>query len=438
MADLKYWIWLTSRTGIGPRGAYRLIEQFGSPEAVYLANSQDYNRIPDLSARAKESLRWKNLDEMDCVLGDCDRLGIRIMTCQDADYPERLRNIKDRPLVLYCKGKKIAFDQEVTVAMVGTRSCSPYGIQVGGELAMNLSRCGAVVVSGIAEGIDSAVVRGALKGGGPVVCVLGGGIDVRYPASSAPLYEDVAAVGCLISEYPPGTEPKGEHFPVRNRIISGLSLGVIVVESALKGGSMITVSHAIEQNRDVFSVPGSWGAPASDGANWLVSRGDARLIRSVWDIVEEYEDHFPGKLDPSKILGQRIGAQRMESLPRTGKPPKAKRLKEKLPKEKPPKEKPPKEKPLAEPRQASAEKAVDKDESVGYILWREHREHLTEDQRDVLLVLDGGALNAEELIERTRLPVRRVLTSLTLLQMQGLVAETTDKRFQGKVRLKMD
>lgn len=186
MASLKYWLWLTSRTGLGARTGQILVERFGSPEAVYFADRGEYDQVPELSSYVKESLGRKSLDESDRILGDCDRLGIRIMTCQDADYPERLRNIFDPPLVLYCKGKEIAFDEEVAIAMVGTRTCTPYGVRVAGKLAMDLARCGAVLVSGIAEGIDAASIRGALKGGGRVVSVLGGGIDKRYPASSAP------------------------------------------------------------------------------------------------------------------------------------------------------------------------------------------------------------------------------------------------------------
>lgn len=418
MASLKYWLWLTTRTGLGARGARRLVEQLGSPEAVYYAGPEEYGRVPDLSAWTRESLRRKSLDESDRILGECERLGIRVMTCQDADYPERLRNIYDPPMVLYCKGKKIAYDEEVVIAMVGTRTCTPYGTRTAGKLALDLARSGAVVVSGIAEGIDAASIRGALKGGGRVVSVLGGGIDVRYPASSAPLYDDVAATGCLISEYPPGTEASRNHFPVRNRIISGLSLGVVVVESPVKGGSMLTVEHASDQDRDLFAVPGPVDAPASAGTNRLIRRGNAQLVQGAWDILEEYVDRYPGKLSRAHPLDREAEAQRMESVPRPGKPPKAE--------------------PPAEMRQTSPEKPVDKDAPVGYILWREYARLLTEDQRDVLLTLDGGTLGADELIERTQIPARRILSSLTLLQMQGFVDETLDKRFQGKVRLKME
>lgn len=418
MASLKYWLWLTSRTGLGARNGQRLVERFGSPEAVYFADRGEYDQVPELSAYMKESLGRKSLDESDRILGDCDRLGIRIMTCQDADYPERLRNIFDPPLVLYCKGKEIAFDEEVVIAMVGTRTCTPYGVRVAGKLALDLARCGAVLVSGIAEGIDAASIRGALKGGGRVVSVLGGGIDKRYPASNAPLYDDVAAAGCLISEYPPGTETNGKHFPVRNRIISGLSLGVVVVESAVRGGALLTAEHALEQDRDVFAVPGPVDVPSSGGTNRLIRLGTAKLTEKAWDILEEYVDRYPGKLGNIRPLSRETEIQRLESVSRPGKPPKGE--------------------PAAETLQKPTEKTVDKDGQVEYIDWQEHSGELTDDQRDVLLALDGGVLSTDELIERTQIPARRVLSTLTLLQVQGYVAETPEKRFRGKVRLKME
>lgn len=418
MASLKYWLWLTTRTGLGAKGAQRLVEQFGSPEAVYFADRGEYDRVPDLSAWTKESLGRKGLDESDRILGDCDRLGIRVMTCQDADYPERLSNIYDPPLVLYCKGKEIAFDEEVAIAMVGTRTCTPYGVRVAGKLSMDLARSGAVLVSGIAEGIDAACIRGALKGGGRVVSVLGGGIDKRYPASSAPLYDDVAAAGCLISEYPPGTETNGKHFPVRNRIISGLSLGVVVVESAVKGGSLLTANHALDQDRDVFAVPGPVDVPTSGGTNRLIRLGTAKLTEKAWDILEEYIDRYPGKLGNVRPLDREAEAQRLESVNRPGKPSKSE--------------------PESETGRKSTEKPIDKGEAIEYIVWQEHSGDMTDDQRDVLLALAERPLSTDDLIDRTQIEARRVLSALTMLQVKGFVAETPEKRFQAKVRLKME
>lgn len=417
MASLKYWLWLTTRPGLGIRAAWRVVEQFGSPEGAYFASAGEYNYIQELSAVAREGLCQKDLSVADRILGDCDRLGIHILTCQDADYPERLRNIIDRPQVLYCKGKKIAFDEEVAIGVVGTRKCTPYGARVAGKLGLDLARNGAVLVSGIAEGIDSAAVRGALKGGGRVVCVLGGGIDRKYPAVNRDLYDDVAAVGLLVSEYPPGTEHKAGHFPVRNRILSGLSVGVVVVESPLKGGALLTAEHAMDQDRDLFAVPGPVDSPASGGANRLIRLSEAKLTEKVWDILEEYVDRFPGKLGHARLLSREEEEQRLESaLNRvSGKAPPA----------------PPA--PAEEP-----EKVIDKRDDLEYIDWKEQQSRFTDDQRAILLELGARPLPAEDLIELTGIPTRRVLSALTLLQVQGYVAETPEKRFAAKVRLKME
>ncbi len=221
MSNLKHWIWLTQRRGLAGQAAFRVLEHFGSPEQAYVGDEGAYALVGGLSGEAVRSLMDKSLDGANEVLGDCDRLGIRLLTLQDATYPERLAAIHQPPMVLYWKGRQIAFDEEVAIAMVGTRGATPYGVRVAAQLAMELTRKGALIVTGMAQGIDASAVRGALKAGGPVVSVLGCGIDVVYPRYHWELYEDVAAVGALISEYPPGTEPRGGNFPIRNRIISG-------------------------------------------------------------------------------------------------------------------------------------------------------------------------------------------------------------------------
>lgn len=255
MSHLKYWVWLSTRRGLAGVTMQRVLDHFGGPERVYYAHAKDVDELTGLSGLARSSLKDKSMREVERILDRCDQLGIRVMTRQDAVYPQRLENIPQPPLVLYAKGRPISLDDQVAIAMVGTRSCTPYGERVAGKLAMELTHGGAMVVSGMAQGIDAASIRGALMAGGTVVSVLAGGLDVIYPRYHRFLYEDVAASGLLLSEYPPGTEHKGSHFPVRNRIISGLSLGVVVVESPRRGGALITASHALDQNRDVYAVP---------------------------------------------------------------------------------------------------------------------------------------------------------------------------------------
>ena len=413
MSNLKHWIWLTQRKGIAGQTAVQILEHFGSPEQVHAADRGAYETMGGLSEGAMLSLLDKSLDGADRILGDCDRLGIQLLTFQDSAYPERLTAIPQPPMVLYWKGRQIAFDEEVAIAMVGAREATPYGVDMASRLSIELTRRGALVISGMAQGIDAASVRGALKAGGPVASVIAGGLDRVYPHYHKDLYEDVAAVGALISEYPPGTEHKGSHFPVRNRILSGLSVGVIAVECARSGGTLLTIGHAIDQDRDVFAVPGPVGAPMSEGPNRLIMAGTAKLILGAEDVLCEFEQRFPGKLRRTEPLPPETAEQRLEGIT----PP------------------PLEDRPRALPQDKKQPKIQQKEE---YLRWPDCKDKLTDDQRDLLLALNGGAARADDLVERTQIPARRVLSALTLLQVQGYVSEESGKRFQAAVKLKME
>lgn len=414
MSNLKHWIWLTQRTGLAGQNAVRVLEHFGTPEQVHAADEGAYVQVGGLSQATIRSLMDKSLDQADRVLGDCDRLGIHLLTRQDATYPERLKAIHQPPMVLYWKGKQIAFDEEAAIAIVGTRAATPYGVQAASKLSAELTRNGALIVSGMAQGIDAAAVRGALKMGGPVVSVLGGGIDVVYPKYHKDLFEDVAAVGTLISEYPPGTETRGSNFPIRNRIISGLSVGVIAVESGRYGGTLSTVNHASEQSREVFAVPGPMDAPQSEGTNRLIQEGAAKLILNADDVLCELVARFPGKLKVGwdAFSSREMEAQRLEGtavVPERREPV-------------PAKEKPPQE----------------KRGEIPVLRWADCKGKLTDDQRELLLALNEGAAVADDLVERAQIPARRVMSAMTLLQVQGYVAEESGKRFRAAVKLKME
>lgn len=414
MSNLKYWIWLSLRKGLAGENTERVLAHFGKPELVHAADEEAYRMVGGLSDTAIRSLMNKSLDQADVVLGDCERFDIQLVTRQDATYPALLKSIHQPPLVLYWKGKQIAFDSQVAIGMVGARQATPYGVQAATKLAAELTRKGALVVTGMAQGIDAACVRGALKVGGPVVSVLAGGIDRVYPRYHQDLYEDVAAVGALISEYPPGTDHIGSHFPIRNRIISGLSVGVIAVESARASGTLLTVNHAIEQDREVFAVPGPIDAPQSEGTNRLIQEGSAKLIMEADDVLCEFVEKFPGKLRLGRgaALPPEAEAQRLEGAADA-----LQRDSLRKGREKPAKE--------------------DQDDVV-YLRWADCKDKLTDDQRSVLLAMEAGAVQADDLVERTQIPARRVLSALTVLQIQGYVAEESGKRFRAAVKLKME
>jgi len=403
VSALKYWIWLTSRKGVGHQDALKMLDHFATPERIYYADPEEY-ALAGLRPAAVEGLQRKDLAQADKILEDCERLNLTVMTLQDANYPERLRQLADPPAVLYIKGKLFSFDEEVAIGVVGARNPTPYGERMAERIGMDLAANGALVVSGIARGLDARAIRGAMKAGGPVVSVLGGGVDVYYPAEHRYLYEDVAAAGALITEYPPGTVNDGRHFPQRNRILSGLCLGVVAVECSIFGGTISTVHRAMEQDRDVFAVPGPADAPMSAGPNRLIRQG-ARLVTCGQDILEEYWNRFPGKLK----VPDYDTYQNMQG--RLTPPEEAQPEPEKAP-----------EPPAPAPTREKVPAA-------------QQRERFTDDELLILAALKTGKRSADEVVEATQIPARRVLSALTMLQVQGAVEEHPGKRFSALVEL---
>lgn len=307
---LLYWLWLAGRAHISDREKLRLLERFGSPEACYLAKSAPEG----LSPEGQEAFLDKDLAQAEDILGKCAKRKIRILTWQDAQYPNRLKNIPDPPLVLYYRGLLPDFDSQVPIGIVGTRKATAYGLNTALALGGEIAACGGLVVSGMAEGIDTMATRGALEQGKPAVGVLGCGVDVVYPASNRKLFHTMDQQGCLISEFPPGEKPNRWNFPKRNRIISGLSCGVLVVEAPSKSGALITARQAMEQGRDVFVVPGNIGVAACEGSNALMKDG-AIIVTCGWDVLEEYQHAYPGKLKKETARADKISVDNSSAPP---------------------------------------------------------------------------------------------------------------------------
>lgn len=407
MATLKYWLWLSTRRGLGTLTAVRVLERFGTPEAAYFADDGAYDTVEGLSRQGKDSLADKDLGEADRILAECDRLGCRLLTLQDAAYPQCLRSIADPPLLLYLKGELPRVDEELVIGMVGARKATPYGRKTAGSMAMDLGRAGAVICSGVAEGIDSACIRGALSAGGRVISVVAGGLDVIQMGSSRALYDDIAALGALVSEYPPGTPCASGHFRPRNRIISGLSAGVVVVEGGAASGALITAHAALEQGREVFAVPGNVDAPMSVAPNRLIHDQEAMAVRHAADVLAEFLPRFSLKLGESMDADTR--EQRLsEVMARTER---------------------------SEGKQKERPSPVSETKAAVLTLDDAARAGLTDDQRDILLALDGKSIHPDDLVEQLQIPARRVLSALTLLQLQGYVKEENGKRFTACVRL---
>ena len=402
MSNLRYWLWLSALRGVGRTVKLRLLYQLGTPENIYFADEVALAQA-GADRKAIDALRsGSSLTEADRILGDCHRLGLRVLTIQDTEYPDRLKSIYDPPLLLYVQGRMPVIDEEVAVAMVGTRDCTPYGILAAETLSHAMARQGALIVSGLARGVDAAAHRGALLAGGLTAAVLGNGHDVIYPAENRRLYEDIAASGVLLSEYPPGTRPEGRNFPVRNRIISGLCLAAVVVEAPFGSGALITAETALEQGRDVFAVPGPITSKASQGANRLIRDG-AGVAGESWDVLREYADRFPHKLrcvrvEPPKVVGyeaREAAAAAAREIPAA------------------PEEKAPDLPPL-----------------------RLYDSGLTDDQIAILRCLrEAGTAQIDDIIEATQIPARRALSALTLLELEEQVRQESGKRFTLAVTL---
>jgi len=276
------WLGLALVVELTPRRAFKLVERFGTPDAVLDATLSALERadVPAETAAAIREGRARARTE----LASLARAGARVVAWSDEAYPRQLREIPDPPLVLAVRGTLV--DDEPAVAVVGTRQASEYGRRIAAEIASGLAGVGVTVVSGLASGIDGTAHQAALAAGGRTVAVFGTGIDRVYPRWHRELAESIVGQGALVSEFPCGAEPMKFHFPRRNRVISGLALGTVVVEAAEESGSLITAKFAVEQNRDVFAVPGPADAPRHRGPNRLIREG-ARLITCAKDVLEE-------------------------------------------------------------------------------------------------------------------------------------------------------
>ncbi len=390
MSELRYWVWLSMAEGLTDVGKSILYNSFASPRDVYFAAESDYRALGGLTSRDLKALSYKRLDKADKVLEDCARLGIRVITRQDAAYPARLKNIFDPPAVLYVRGNLTAADEDAAISVVGTRRCTAYGIKTARRVGAELAASGCTVVTGLAAGIDSAAAQGALSVGGKVIGVLGCGPDVVYPADNAGLYEDVMGKGLLISEFVPGTRPDSWRFPVRNRIMSGLSLGVCVVEAPIRSGALITAHRALDQGRDVFVIPGNVDSKQSEGCLKLLQEG-AQPVSGGYDIVREYISMFPDKIRIERVPSERERKQsEVRREPEPG--------------------------PTGEP-----ERKLMAPEDLG--------NDVSEGEKAVFAVMGKDPMLADEITELAGLPPEKVMAALTMLQIGGYVDQAEGQRF---------
>jgi DNA processing protein len=304
--DLADWIALNMVRRIGPRTANLLLDRFGSPASVFAASRHDLVAVglkPDTISELHES---GILGKANAEIERLEQMNARVITIEDDEYPPLLREIYDPPIALYVRGDLNPASQRPCLAVVGSRRCSTYGVNASQSLARALAEQGLTIISGLARGIDAAAHRGALEAGGATIGVIGTGLDVTYPKEHAKLTEEIITDGAVITEFPLGTPPLAQNFPYRNRILSGLCFGVLIVEAAEHSGSLITARMAYEQGREVFAVPGNITSQTSFGPNYLIKDG-AKLVQHWRDVVEElpreWKDRIPGSPTPEENKG---------------------------------------------------------------------------------------------------------------------------------------
>jgi DNA processing protein len=375
--NLKYWIALKSIDGIGNASFQPLLEHFGSPCAVFSATVHDLTAIPGINKKSAVAIAsFKSWNIILQQMEELNKTGIKIVTYLDEDYPPHLLNIYDRPAFLYVLGQ--LEEEDIPIAIVGSRHASTYGKYTTERLSRELALKGITIVSGMARGIDSCAHRGALAAQGRTIAVLGSGLDVIYPPENKKIFNDILQNGAVISEYPPGTEPLSYHFPARNRIISGMSYGVLVVEAGEKSGSLITARLAMEQGRDVFAIPGAIDSASSRGTNSLIKQG-AKLIDNIDDIIEDI-----------------------------------------LPQLERPSTKPP-------PRKAEPVPACAMQTTVESMI-----APLNSIDQAIVNILALEEMHADDIIDSTGLPAAEILSSLITLELKGIVLQHPGKVFSLK------
>ena len=401
-----YWIWFAELKGINLWTKRQLLETFHDPESIFLAEENALTGFPKEVAAA---LQNKDLTESRQIYERCLQKGIGILTYMDEAYPESLRNIEDPPMVLYVKGNLPDWQTQPVIGVVGTRKASSYGLQTAHLLATQIAVCGGLVVSGVATGIDAASMEGALDAGKTTVGVLGGGVDVVYPAGNRVLYKRTEENGCLLSEYPPGARPFPGNFLRRNRIISGISIGLLIVEAPEKSGALNTARHAFSQGRDLFVAPGNLGVETCRGSNALLQEG-AYAVLSGWDVVKHYENLYPGVVENRPVPLRKVAAGPLPKVAQTTAAPEKGKDK----------------------KHAHPQIPIDNGDKSTYSVINKRPVSLSDQENAVLALLSEVPQLPDVVMDATDLPFGTVQSILTRLAIKGLVQNHPDGRISRK------
>ena len=408
MSELQHWVWLSERLAVRPRRKLELLEALGDVRQVYFALEEDYRAmLPGLTPSELRDLADKDLAGANHALEKLEMNYLSMITIRDAAYPERLRQIYDPPIVLYLRGRMPRLDDRASVAVVGTRKASIYGLQMADRLGREIVACGGILVSGLTDGIDAEAARGALREDGVCIGVLGGPIDAPFAKY---LQRDVSRLGVVVSEFAPGSKIGKVGFRMRNRVTAGLSLAAVVVEAPERSGALLFASDALEQNREVCAVPGSVLSVTSEGTNQLLKEG-ARPITCGWDVLEEYQPLFPDTLK-QKRPGSEGAPKKQEDSPReTGEG-------------------------FFKLREPIRQKEIDKEKAPAYIDLQQQLEGLPERQLKIIAAMSEPHRHVDDIIRECGLPAPTVLSELTMMQIQGFVKQEPGKRFSLNIQRK--
>lgn len=386
MKDKLYWVWAQNALGITSSvKSDEIVSYFGNAESLYFAGEYEWKISGIFTPGQINKLKTTTLDAAKKIVSDCQRYRIKILTPDDEDYPSMLFKLPNLPLALYVRGDLDCLKNKISIAVVGAREASDIGARIARALSASLSRSGAVIVSGAAKGIDSAAHNGALDAGAKTVAVLGCGFGTDYLPENEPLRREIAGHGALVTEYPPLTPAFGRNFPFRNRIISGLSYGTIVIEANEKSGSLRTVGHAIEQGRDIFAVPGDITSSMNMGTNKLLRDG-AKPVFNAMDVLEEYAERFPDLLDINKIETV-LTMQTPSAKPKTAE----------------------KKKPFVKPTVS---------------------QNISDKAKLICDAFTTDTMQAEELILKTKLSTSDFLTAMTELELLGIIEPLAGKNYR--------
>lgn len=396
----EYWLWLQCALGAGAK-TDELIAYFGDPEKMYNAGSNEWRLSGLLTDKKINALKSISPSETGGIFRECKSKGYSIITPDSVNYPERFKQLRDMPLVLYALGDTSVLKDTVSIGVVGTRNASNYGIETAQKLSFALASCGVTIVSGGALGIDSEAHAGAMLAKGRTVAFLGCGLSFDYLKENASLRRAITKYGAVVSEFAPFTPASRTTFPIRNRLISGLTLGTLVIEAGIKSGSLITANYALEQGKDVFAVPGDIVRSSFDGANHLIKNG-AKPVFSAMDILSEYEYLYGDLIDFSKAETSLSQIPYVEYR----KTKKTVVSKETIVKEKSVEEK------------CTKEKKSELDDSF------------SNEAKKVYSVLSSEPTHVDDILRQTALKMSDVLSALTELELMGEVEGVEGKKYK--------